>query len=1200
MANDKPYTPTYRDELALTRHFVAVLEQKLAGRDTLRRTNVHPLDWCHLGVLGPAKLVPAPVELDAAVVEAEVSAEAPASAAPAATPGKAESGEAAAVEAPDANVASAAASSVMPVNGDASGVKAVPDEPRVVADKGDDREGARRPPSAIGFEILVQPDASGVIELTVDASFCVFTKHLPTLREQTTVLDTGASAGAPLADVVQRWPLEVKGVLFRISPNGVATYNDGGVVQAVLDGVLRRAFDKPDAERLWPGTRPKVDKGECLKDEASFTAFLASRTSGLSAEQWAMKSSLEVRSTPRPDGKVRIGCYLRNETPETPPLTKGKGLKDAFKVVSDVCVNAVVQTGELHPIEILPVPQDYQYDRRVWAVGHNTSVRSDPQAKTVRTAALAVYEQPRIKTREVVPAKFTELTSDPFGTLEAVYAAMCEYGQDWKERVLDQNDLHLDAAALAVCGRDYTAFEDEIRRFAAGIAALKADERLLTAFKASNRVFCKLAGGYDSWRLFQVVFIVTQLPALAVREGIVEGEFPAGMKRSWKDVLDWGDVLWFRTGGGKTEAYLGLACCAMLYDRLRGKRFGITAWLRFPLRMLSIQQLQRAMRVIWETEQERKAMLGAEADKSAPIRLGYFVGSTTTPNSISAEYLENFTTEESLEWLRVVPDCPACGGRGTVKVKTDIPAIRFRHICGTCNAELPLDICDDEVYRHLPSLIVGTIDKMASVGQQPKFGMLWGGAKWKCPQHGYAFGDYCSAFGCQVKDKKLRRTVKPYDPAPALHIQDELHLLQEELGAFAGHYETLIRYCEATVGRLPSKVVAATATIEGFENQVRHLYGVKDARRFPGRGYDNLRSFYAEPDKDEVGDSKTARIFVAFKSPSMPPADASAFCTEILLTEIGNLFGNPHVALAFLHDAKTPDHVAALLNYYTTTLNYVGSLAKGSRVSQALNEVASKVRPGARDLNVEYHSSRSTSAAVADVVHRLESPPNWSDESFLDALVATSMISHGVDLERVNLMMMDGIPEETAEYIQASSRSGRRHVGMVVVALAGFSLRALSIYHRFLEYHQHLDRMISPVPVNRFAKYAAQRTLPGIVLGLIYGLHAAQSGRATLSKRNEVVELLNTMGPKFLAQVKEAYSLGSEVYDERLEKALSDALEDRLDVVAISIRNSNEKHVRDAIRPVPMTSLRDVEAGVPFWPDLGDSRLLSFVQRTRG
>lgn len=1185
MGEKMGYAPTYRDELAISRHFVAVLEQKLGGRDSIRRTNVHPLDWCHLGVIGPKKLASGPVDLDAAPLEAEPAPEAAAEPAPAEAPKQALKAEPAA-QAPKA--APAAAPAQQEEDGGAS----------KAADKVEDKEGTRRPPSAIGFEVLLEPSPDGTLELLIDARFCVFTKHLPTLQEQTSVLDSGASAGAPLAEVVQRWPLEVLQVPFKIDAAGGKPV-DGGVVQARLDDCLEKAFARDDAERLLPTNRPKATESD-LKSPEAFKAFLSSKVLAFDVEKWALKGSIEVRAVPRPDGKLRVGCYFKNETPETPPLTKAKGLKDAFKVISDVQLHATLKSGTLHPIEILPVPQDYQYDRRVWAVGHNTSVVADQSAGTVRTAALAVFEQPRIMTREVVPAKFAALATEPFQTLDAIFEAMCEYGKDWETRVLGQNDLGLDELSLAECKRDYEGFNDEIRRFACGVAALKCDNRLLRAFQAANRVFGKLANGsYDSWRLFQLVYIVTQLPALAVRENHKGGEYPAGVQRSWDDVLDWGDVLWFRTGGGKTEAYLGLACCAMLYDRLRGKAFGMTAWLRFPLRMLSIQQLQRAMRVIWETEAERKSLLADEAEKSAPIRLGYFVGSTTTPNGISPEYLANLTEEGNLAWVNAVPDCPACGGRGTVRVTADHKAIRFKHVCSECHARLPLDVSDDEVYRHLPTLVVGTIDKMASVGQQPKFGLLWGGAKFKCKEHGFGFGDFCSAWGCTLKGKEYRTPVKPYDPAPALHIQDELHLLQEELGAFAGHYETLVRHCEAAVGGMPSKVIAATATIEGFESQVRHLYGVKDARRFPGRGYDRMRSFYAEPDKDLEGHPKTARIFVAFKSPSLSPADASATCTQILQTEIGNLFKNPHVVLAMTQDAKTEEDVQALLRHYSTTLNYVGSLAKGSRVRTALEGVASTVRPGERDLNVEYHSSRSSSAEVAAVVHRVEDPPAWTDESFLDALVATSMISHGVDLERVNLMTMDGVPEETAEYIQASSRSGRRHVGLVVVVLSNFSLRANSIYHRFIEYHHHLDRMVSPVPVNRFAKYAAQRTLPGIAVGLLYGVHAAISGNSKLNLRADAVELLKSLGPKFLAEVKQAYSLGDDIYDSRLEKALAGVLEHQLGMVEMSIRNSTDKHVKDAVRPHPMTSLRDVEAGVPFWPDHGDDRLLTFIHRKK-
>ena len=569
--SDPVYAPTYRDELALSHHFIGVLEQQLAGRDASRRTNAHPLDWCHLGVIGPTKQRHVPVELDAAALEAEPAPEGTDTSGAGSPPPKASGLKAV------TNTAGAVAGSAKPSGSDEA------DEPRVVVEKSDDKDSTRRPPSAIGFEVLVEPDSSGEISITINASFCVFTKHLPTWAEQTGVLDS-ASAGAPLADVVQRWPLAIKDVHIRIPTTG-GVFHDDGAVQYILDQALRDAFDSADVERLWPGTRPKVSD-DALKTNEAFDAFLASRTSGLASDEWELHASLEVRVTPRPDGKVRVGCYLKNDTPETPPLTKGKGMKDAFKVISDVRVEATFDAGQLVPIEILPVPQDYQYDRRVWAVGHNTSVKADRAAGTVVTAALAVYEQPRIMTRDAVKARFASLAADPFETLDAIFEAMLVYEQDWKQRVLEDDALGLDAAALAECTHDYKGFVDEIRRFACGVAALKADERLLRAFQGANRVFGRLANGYDTWRLFQLVYIVTQLPALAIRENFVEGHYPPGEKRVWKDVLDWGDVLWFRTGGGKTEAYLGHGRCIAATIKSLGypSRDSLSAWieLRHP------------------------------------------------------------------------------------------------------------------------------------------------------------------------------------------------------------------------------------------------------------------------------------------------------------------------------------------------------------------------------------------------------------------------------------------------------------------------------------------------------------------------------------------------------------------------------------------------------------------------------------------
>lgn len=1169
MNNAQPtskYVPTYADEIAIGRHFVRVLEQRLAGRDRTRAIDTLPVDWCHLGVLGPWR----------ADVAAPESDELPLGGAEGSTS-----------EAPS----EAAAQPGLPPEAAATTNNTDAPQPATeTPDRGENREGARRPPSALGFEILVEPDVDGVAEFVVESSFCVFTKHFPSFIEQKTLAEN-----SPLAEVAQSWSVEVPPVRFKVCANTGkrVVLDDEGVVKAQLDAMAKHATLRPDIAKRWPGNRPKVTSTE-LKDQPTFETWLRSACAGLPIEAHTLAGRLEVRAWPRADGRLRIGCYLRNDT-----RSLGVGYQDAFLIFGDAKLSACIERGTLRPIEILPVPQDYQYDRRVWAVGHNTSVHVAPDHKSLKTEALARYEQARVVTRDNPPATFSALANDPFAILDNIRVAMESFAADWSSRILHENALGLEADELTECARDLDGFRDEIRRFACGIAALNADPRLLEAFRGMNRVFGRLAKGYDAWRLFQIVFIITQLPALAVSEGKTGGEWPIGVSRTWDDILDWGDVLWFRTGGGKTEAYLGLTCCAILYDRLRGKAFGVTAWLRFPLRMLSVQQLQRAMFVIWEAEKERKHLLGEKAEESDPFRLGYFVGSTTTPNSLNLDMLNSYSTPERAEKLRVIPDCPECGGRGTVFVHVDLKAMRFRHVCKNCNSELPLDISDDEVYRYLPSLIIGTIDKMATVGLQVKFGMLWGAARWRCPKHGYGFGNYCFSFGCNVQ-KKDRIKVTPYDPAPSFHIQDELHLLQEELGAFSGHYETLIRYCEETINKRPSKVVAATATIEGFEHQMRHLYGVKAARRFPGRGYDKMGSFYAQPDKDSDDQLRTARIFVAFRSASMHAADASALCTEILQAEVNNLMLSPSVALGFLQDASTDDDVRLLLQYYTTSLNYVGSLMRGSRVTQALEEAAGRTRTNAsRDMTVEYHNSRSSGAEVADLVHRVENPTDWKDESFLDALVATNMISHGVDLERINLMTMDGVPEETAQYIQASSRSGRKHVGIVVVVLPAYSLRSTSIYHRFLEYHEHLDRMVSPVPVNRFAKYAAKRTLPGVLTGLIYGRHAVANGDESFRKRPNAERLLDGLGSTVIFdEICRAYALDMGIYDAGLERGLKDVLEREMVPLLMSIRNSPESNLKDAVKPIPMLSLRDVEAGVPFNPD-ADHRILMWLRAAK-
>ncbi len=1169
----RPPTTRYQDEYAVVSAFIDELERRLAGRHEQRIVNKVPIDHCRLGVLAPWQQPSA----ETTVAEEQVDVD----------DGIAESSIPDIFE-PEAVLETthtpASLSSTEPAQAHENGGHS------------DERERGRRPPSSLGFEILLRPE-DAMIELEVEARFAVYTRHLPTLQEQLTSLggssDSPVAGAMSLAEVCQRHEVIIPFMRFRLPAGTTATSADQGQVQRVLDQVLDRAAASPDAlpNLDWV---PKVPH-EALRNTQQFSVWLEELVGQRPTKRAPLHASLEVRGDPLPDGNVRVSVYLRNNT-DRAGIRREKRSEDSYNILGDARLRARLVQGDLQPVEILPIPEDYQYDRRVWGVGHNTSVAVSPDHRSLSTHALACYEQPRITTQSEPPTRFKDLALDPLIVLERIREAMLTYAEDWQRRIIDKNTLNLDAPQLAECHNDLTAFQSEIDRFACGIAALRTVPHLQQAFESMNRVMARLARDYDRWRLFQIVFIVTQLPALALREGYDAGEWPAGTPRTWGENLDVADVLWFPTGGGKTEAYLGLVSCAILYDRLRGKKLGITAWLRFPLRMLSIQQLQRAMRLIWETEQERLLLLGVSANESDPIRLGYFVGNPPTPNSLNREDMLRYQDVAAREQLRVIPDCPACGAKDSVRVEPEINQLQFKHICSACKVELPLVVTDSEVYRYLPALMVGTVDKMATVGLQPNFGLLWSGPRWRCPTHGYGYGEYCIVFGCNIKPRS-RRAVRAVDPAPSLHIQDELHLLQEELGAFAGHYETLIRYCEEKASGRPAKIVAATATIEGFEHQVKHLYGVTGARRFPGRGYLRHENFYAalERDRGEPSSVHVQRMFVAFRPSGGNAADAAGLCAHILHDMIVGMIKDPYRSLAAMPGLNDIATLHDLLYYYSATLTYVGNLQSGTRVKDYLLEAGTSIYDRLRKLNIEYLSGRSTSGEVSEVIHRMEQPPSWAEQSHLDAIVATNMISHGVDLARVNLMVMDRFPAETAEYIQASSRSGRRKVGLVVVVLPSYSRRAASIYNRFPEFHEHLDRMVAPVPVNRFAKYAVHRTLPGAVSGLMFGLvgptRKDPKEASNVRRRDAAIKMLLQHQERFLHAIKEAYGLGRGTYDPELEDAMAEAIEDRFEELLFILRGGHEDRLTEALRPRPMRSLRDVDPGIPFHPKRGDQTL---------
>ncbi len=403
-------------------------------------------------------------------------------------------------------------------------------------------------------------------------------------------------------------------------------------------------------------------------------------------------------------------------------------------------------------------------------------------------------------------------------------------------------------------------FRREIESFELGLRLLEGGGIPARAFRLMNETMRRLGRGrkrqFEQWHLFQIVFIVGMLPKL------IEGS------SAWQQGRGL-NLLWFPAGGGKTEAFLGLLIWHAFYDRLRGKTLGVTALLRYPLRLLTYQQLQRLSRALGKAEDVRvEAGIGGE-----PLSIGYLVGESTTPNRITDEAHRKLRAGGvPANWQRIFA-CPACDSR-SVRLRYNEELRLIEHYCGkndcpTRGGRLPIYICDDDLYRYLPTVIVSTVDKLAGLGQNRRFAQLFGRVNMFCPHHGAAFAGsnapMCEASRNLGAGRPAGRCggddvrVGPFDHAqPSLHIQDELHLLRESLATFDSHYETAAMAMQRELGNgeLRWTLVGSTATIEGYREQARHLYLV-DAVRFPSPGPEAYESFYYRAD-----DSLLGRLYV--------------------------------------------------------------------------------------------------------------------------------------------------------------------------------------------------------------------------------------------------------------------------------------------------------------------------------------------------
>lgn len=777
---------------------------------------------------------------------------------------------------------------------------------------------------------------------------------------------------------------------------------------------------------------------------------------------------------------------------------------------------------------------------------------------------------------------------------------------DFLKRYHEAADKH-----IAQCEESYS-------RMKAGLEILKSNEQAWRAFQLSNRaMFLQRIHGefqkeerypndeawqqtmleldYESisadkcrWRPFQLAFLLMSI------KSIVD---PTSAER------DLVDLIWFPTGGGKTEAYLGLTAFTIFYRRLVDPtNGGTTVMMRYTLRLLTSQQFTRAATLICACEKIRREEenvrfknynLGKE-----PITIGLWIGGDHIPNTnkkAEAEYKELVKDSGSLQYRKdqhnkfQVLKCPWCGTK-LVKDELDGKEVgqwgyRFhnkKYFYLSCTQEgcefenvLPIQIVDEELYKRPPTLLFGTVDKFAMMTWKKEVKSFFGGEN---------------------------------NGTPDLIIQDELHLIAGPLGSMVGIYESAIDYLCSYKGRRP-KIIASTATIRQAEMQCRALYN-REVRQFPAQGLDAADSFFAKevPTEKEFGRLYLG-VMPAGKTKVMLQARAAA------------------IALQYVHQLECSDKHKD--QFYTLAIYFNSLKELGKAASVVSDDVKDFIQRivyrqikkiyYARNIGMSYElTSRVSTSELNDTLDRLEnmiySKENIEDHKYpINVLLASNMISVGVDVSRLNLMFLQGQPKSVSEYIQASSRIGRTNPGLAVTLYDSAKSRDRSYYEQFRAFHSSFYKFVEPTGVTPFSTPSRDRALHAVLLA---GARQAISelnddmGAGCIVK-DDIIDKIEELAEFIYRRVKEINKYNPEgMLDDSylVKKELNDFIEewmtkaekeDRLvygdKFIACDapketkrvIKRFDDKNKDDAQRT--LTSLRNVDKTVPvsvlIWED---------------
>jgi hypothetical protein len=858
------------------------------------------------------------------------------------------------------------------------------------------------------------------------------------------------------------------------------------------------------------------------------------------------------------------------------------------------CDMNVVKRVQLHEIMV----RDYRYDTTIYASGINCDVhdRIEGDRLLLSTNVLPIFEQRRRTSNELpeltetnLQPTFDALENDPIPVLTDVLRSMREYHQRWLDRYEEFRETGLISADDPVRERYIEAagkFESEIELVSDGIDILNSPdgEELLTAFQLMNRTMVQAGArrGITTWRLFQLTFILSSLPGIYSR--VRDGETPQPR------------VLWYPTGGGKTEAYLGLILTHAFWDRIRGKEFGTTAWLKFPLRLLSMQQLTRVVGVVSHANTIREVAPELEGRRGDLFSIGLYAGGGNStnwidfppepivnPTNVSRDITTLLALGTTEEFNHKVDRCPFCNS--TITTTYDEERTRFIHQCSSddCGQFIPLHVTDTETLKNLSTVIVGTIDKLASIGRVPLTKILFGYAMARCPVHGYTTRDdgRCNVLGCP---EELLTIPRVYDAAPSLMIQDELHFLKETLGAFDAHYETMTleisRMANEEIGDSnlgPYMVIGSTATIEGYEDQIHQMYGFRESVRFPEPGPVSQESFY-DHETDEV-----QRYVLGFRPHNMSHVDA---VMKVLLSyhefilPLAALDETAWESLGEPFSELTEGNKRDLIQPFVTSLTYALTKMECSQVKKSfLQQLNPLLEPRGLPIFTEGGlvnlTGDSSGLEVQNALDRLETP----GDDPIQAITATSIISHGVDVGTLNFMVFRGQPHTSSEWIQAMSRVGRidGRPAIVVNVYHPMRERDNSHFNHHRKYVEHAGALIRDVPVTRYSTRALIRTLPGLLNNAVM----YWSGSNMVWLKDDFMLQLRGRRDHWMDILRRYYAIDTAEPSSK-EQRLQDALDQEFTNLEALLTASQADKTMGAMRP--MISLREVDEPASIIP----------------